>query len=61
MQVARISFESCAVLLLLSMVDPLQPSNQFGRDIYLRTAEIVGGHIYVHNAQHAFHSYILAT
>ena len=45
-QVARISFEPCAVLLLLlSVVDPLQPSNQFGRNIYLRTAEIVGGHL----------------
>ena len=46
-QVPRICFRPCALLLLLlSVIDPLQPSSQFGRDIYLRTIEVVGGHLY---------------
>ena len=46
-QVPRICFEPCAVLLLLlSAIDPLQPSNQFGHDIYLRIVEIVGDHLH---------------
>ena len=45
-QIPRISFEPCALLLLLlSAIDPLQPSNHFGRDIYLRVIQIVGNHL----------------
>ena len=45
-QVPRIRFKPCTFLLLLrSVIDPSQPSKQFGCDIYLRTIEIVGDHL----------------
>ena len=35
-QVPQICFRPCALFLLFFVIDPLQPSSQFGHDIYLR-------------------------
>lgn len=45
-EVPRITFEPCTILhLLLSTVNPLQQSSQFGCDIYEAAIRIVGGHL----------------